>query len=72
MSQTTRLKVVQCGWSKQRHGRCNKKPILEMESLLGNWTPICKYHLELKKRNLDNNPWGGLFEIKTRELTNKD
>ena len=32
------------------------------------WTTICKYHLEIKKRNIDNNPWGALFEIKTRPL----
>lgn len=61
---------IRCHWSKARFSSCNKKPILEMESLLGNWSPICKYHLELKQRNNDSNPWGGLFPIKTRELTN--
>ena len=66
MKQTKKIEI-RCHWGYNR-SFCKRKPILEMESLLGNWSPICKYHLGIRQRNNNNNPWGALFEIKTREL----
>lgn len=50
------------------HRGCHRVAVKEMQSLTGKWTPICKYHLNLKEHNNAINPWGGLLPITTREF----
>lgn len=69
-NQNKEKEILKCRWSKTMYVSCRRKPVLEMESLTGNWSPICNYHLKLRQRNNDNNFWGALFEIKTRPLQN--
>lgn len=63
-------KEKKCGWGRMYHS-CSRKAVMEMESLTGKWTPICSYHLKIKERNNLNNPWGALFPIKTRNLSER-
>lgn len=58
-----------CGWGKMYRGLCGRAATVEMQTLTGRWTPICKRHLASKQRANLNNPWGALFPIETRPIT---
>jgi len=57
---------LRCGWGKRK--RCRNKPTHTLQSLMGNWTPICRRHLNAKIDLRSRDPLSGLVPFKYHEI----